>query len=161
MWLVNVKVMYRVLSEFNFKLAFRSKRTYIFSLDTSCLCYSIKCHTTGVPEVICAQRHTTTCMSRHSSRWLLHLFPQTIPYKCTRLVWVPGYHSFPWWVRVRVMVTGDAHITRVFGMGIPIPLWHCSSSGAGKEDDWHVRVAALNLVFVKASEDARGRGKRL
>ena len=45
MWRLNVKRMHRVLSEFNFKLAFRSKRTYIFSLDTSCLCYSIKCQT--------------------------------------------------------------------------------------------------------------------
>ena len=36
------------------------------SLDRSCLWYSIKCQTTGVPEVICAQRHTTTCMSQHN-----------------------------------------------------------------------------------------------
>ena len=49
------------------------KQTYIFSLDTSSLWYSIKCQTRGVPEVICAQRHTTTCMSRHNSRWLLTL----------------------------------------------------------------------------------------
>ena len=48
------------------------KQTYIFSLDTSSLWYSIKCQTRGVPEVICAQRHTTTCMSRHNSRWLLN-----------------------------------------------------------------------------------------
>ena len=51
------------------------KQTYIFSLDTSSLWYSIKCQTRGVPEVICAQRHTTTCMSRHNSRWLLTLTP--------------------------------------------------------------------------------------
>ena len=41
------------------------KQTYIFSHDTSCLWYSIKFQTRGVPQVICAQRHTTTCMSRH------------------------------------------------------------------------------------------------
>ena len=34
-------------------------------LDTSCLWYSIKCQTREVPEVICAKRHTTTCVSRH------------------------------------------------------------------------------------------------
>ena len=34
-------------------------------LDTSRLWYSIQCQTRGVPEVICAERHTTTCMSRH------------------------------------------------------------------------------------------------
>ena len=38
-------------------------------LDTSCLWYSIKCQTRGVPEVICAKRHTTTCVSRH-----IHVF---------------------------------------------------------------------------------------
>ena len=36
------------------------------TLDRSCLWYSIKCQTTEVPEVICAQRHTTTCMSQHN-----------------------------------------------------------------------------------------------
>ena len=66
------------------------KQMYIFSLDTSYLWYSIKCQTRGVPEVICAQRHTTTCMSRHNSRWLLDLSPQTITQ-----IWVTGYHSFP------------------------------------------------------------------
>ena len=55
------------------------KQTYIFSLDTSSLWYSIKCQTRGVPEVICAQRHTTTCMSRHNSRWLLTLTPPPPP----------------------------------------------------------------------------------
>ena len=62
------------------------KQTYIFSLDTSCLWYSIKCQTRGVPEVICAQRHTTTCMSRHNSRWLLTLTPPAAErsHKCAR-----------------------------------------------------------------------------
>ena len=67
------------------------KQTYIFSLDTSCLWYSIKCQTRRVPEVICTQRHTRTCMSRHNSRWLLDLSPKQ------SIVWVPGYHSFPKW----------------------------------------------------------------
>ena len=48
---------------------------FLFSLDTSCLWYSIKYQNWGVPEVICAQRPTTTCMSRHRSRWLLDLSP--------------------------------------------------------------------------------------
>ena len=55
------------------------KQTYIFSLDTSRLWYSIECQTRGIPEVICAQRHTTTCMPRHNTRRLLTLSPQTIP----------------------------------------------------------------------------------
>ena len=41
------------------------KQTYIFSHDTSCLWYSIKFQTRGVPQAICAQRRTTTCMSHH------------------------------------------------------------------------------------------------
>ena len=61
----------------------------------SCLWYSIKCPTRGVPEVICAQRHTTTCMPRHNTRWLLTLSPQTILSMSMCLVWVLGYHSFP------------------------------------------------------------------
>ena len=73
------------------------KQTYIFSLDTFCLWYSIKCQTREVPEVICAQIPTTTCTSRHNSRWLIELSLQTIPYMCARLVWVPDYHSFLKW----------------------------------------------------------------
>ena len=68
-----------------------SKQMYIFSRDTSCLWYSMKCQTRGVSEVICAQRHTRTCMSRHNYRWLLDLSPKQ------SIVWVPGYHSFPKW----------------------------------------------------------------
>ena len=30
----------------------------------------------GVAEVICTQRHTTSCMSRHNSRWMLDLSPK-------------------------------------------------------------------------------------
>ena len=72
-------------------VAFRSKRTYSRSLKTSCLWYSIKCKTWGVPEVICAQRHKTNYMYRHNSRWLLDLSLQ---------VCVPGYPSFPKWAIV-------------------------------------------------------------
>ena len=32
---------------------------------TSCLWYSVKCQIRGALEINCAQRHTTTCMSRH------------------------------------------------------------------------------------------------
>ena len=70
----------RVLLEFNLKLVLRKKRTYSRWIRlTPCLWYSIKCQTRGVPEVICAQKHTTTCMSGHNSRWLLTLCPETIP----------------------------------------------------------------------------------
>ena len=56
-------------------VAFRSKRTHSRSLETSCLWYSIKFKTRGVPEVICAQRYKTNYISRHTSRWLLDLSP--------------------------------------------------------------------------------------
>ena len=55
------------------------KQTYIFSPDTSCLRYSIKCQTRGIPEVICAQRHTTTYVSRRNSRWVFDLSCRAIP----------------------------------------------------------------------------------
>ena len=61
---------------------------YIFSRDTPCLWYSMKCQTRGVSEVIFAQR---TCMPRDNSRWLLDLSRKQ------SIVWVPGYHSFPKW----------------------------------------------------------------
>ena len=53
---------------------------FLFSLDTSCLWYSIKYQNWGVPEVICAQRPTTTCMSRHWSRGRLDLSPPPPPH---------------------------------------------------------------------------------
>ena len=56
-------------------VTFRSKRTHSRSLETSCLWYSIKCKTRGVPDVICAQRYKTNYISRHTSRWLLDLSP--------------------------------------------------------------------------------------
>ena len=42
------------------------KQTYIFSADTLFLWYSVKRHIRGVSEVICAQRHTTTYVVRHT-----------------------------------------------------------------------------------------------
>ena len=60
-------------------VAFRSKRTHSRSLETSCLWYSIKCKTRGVPEVICAQRYKTNYISRHTSMWLLNLPPSPPP----------------------------------------------------------------------------------
>ena len=48
-------------------------------LDTSCLWYSIKCQTRGVPEVICAKRHTTTCVSRHIFKVAARLVPSNNP----------------------------------------------------------------------------------
>ena len=37
------------------------------------------------------------------------------------MIWAsPSHITLAIWVSVRVRVTGDAHITRVFGMGMPI-----------------------------------------
>ena len=47
----------------------------MFLLDTSCLWYSVEFQTRGVPEVICAQKHITTCMPRHNTKLLLTLPP--------------------------------------------------------------------------------------
>ena len=60
-----------------------------FALETSCLWYSIKCQTRGVPEVMCAQSQTTTSMSRHNSRWLAGLVPPKNPINACSLSWVP------------------------------------------------------------------------
>ena len=80
------------------------KQTYLFSPDTSCLGYSIKCQTMRVLEIIWAQRHTASCMSRHYSRWLMGVFcppppllPPNGPINEHALSLVPGYHSFPKW----------------------------------------------------------------
>ena len=66
----------------------------VFSLETSCLWYSIKCQTRGVPEVICAQSHTTTCMSRHNSRWLARLVPHNNPINACALSLGPRLSLF-------------------------------------------------------------------
>ena len=43
-----------------------------------------------------------------------------IPIPQTLLIWVsPPHITLAIWVRLRVRVTGDAHITRVLGMGMP------------------------------------------
>ena len=42
----------------------------------------------------------------------------------TIMIWAsPSHITLAIWVRVRVRVTGDAHITRVSGVGMPISLW--------------------------------------
>ena len=73
---------------------------------------------------------STTFMSRHNSRWLLDLFPQTIPKMSTRLVWVPGYHSFPnellWATRgainhnLQVVVAHALHVRSQHSFGLPL-----------------------------------------
>ena len=68
----------RVLSEFNFKLAFRNKRTYSRWIRLV-VRYSIECQTRGIPEVTCAQRDTTACMPSHNTRWLLIFVPPNNP----------------------------------------------------------------------------------
>ena len=74
------------------------EQTYIFSPDTSCLGYSIKCQTMGVLEIIWAQRHTASCTSQHYSRWLLGVFcPPKGSINARALSLVPGCHSFPKW----------------------------------------------------------------
>ena len=55
----------------------RSSTSIFLILVFSYFSYSIKYQNWGVPEVICAQRPTTTCMSRHKSRWLLDLSPRS------------------------------------------------------------------------------------
>ena len=43
---------------------------------------------------------------------------------------IPSHITLAIWVRVRVRVTGDAHITRILGMGMPKTLGcphHCDS----------------------------------
>ena len=71
----NAKLKVNVPEECKSIVAFRSKRTHSRSLETSCLWYSIKFKTRGVPEVICAQRYKTNYIFRHTSRWLLDLSP--------------------------------------------------------------------------------------
>ena len=51
--------------------------------------------------------------------------PQAFPLENGRggvtVIWAsPSHITLAIWVRVRVRVTGDAHITRVLGMGMPI-----------------------------------------
>ena len=49
------------------------------------------------------------------------LFPQKMEGGAVTVIWAsPSHITLAIWVRVRVRVTGDAHITRVLGMGMPI-----------------------------------------
>ena len=75
------------------------KQTYIFSLDTSCLRYSIKCQIRGVPEVICAQQQLACLVMIQGG---CSTCPLKKSHKCTLLVWVPSYHSFPKWAIVEL-----------------------------------------------------------
>ena len=140
-----------------FQISF-PKETYIFSQDTSCLWYSIQCQTRGIPEVICAQRHTATCMSRHNLRWLLHLFPQTIPKMRARSVWVPGYHSFPKWaIRVRIVYESWSRLVvssiKFFGQKTSSPSYRLLASLRFCEKRWKplsflsVTMFRLGILF--------------
>ena len=52
-----------------------------------------------------------------------HLHVLGIPIPQTLVMWLfPSHITVAVWVRVRFRVTGDAHITRVLGMGMPISL---------------------------------------
>ena len=54
-----------------------------------------------------------------------HLRVLGIPIPQTLVMWsAPSHVTVAVWVRVRFRVTGDAHITRVLGMGVPISLSH-------------------------------------
>ena len=59
-------------------------------------------------------------------RWFGYSNVLGIPIPKTLVViWTsPSHITSAIWVRVRVRVTWDAHITRVLGMGMPISLWH-------------------------------------
>ena len=63
-------------------------------LDTSCLCYSIKCQTRGVPEVIVHKGTQQLACLVIIQSGCSGCPPQKIPWMRARLVWVPGYHSF-------------------------------------------------------------------
>ena len=87
-----------VLSEFSFKSAFRNKRTYSRCI---CLVFGILWNARpgeflklfvhkGTQQVACLVIIPSGCS-------LCPPPPQTIPYIRARLVWVPGYHSFPKW----------------------------------------------------------------
>ena len=79
------------------------KQTFIFSLDTSCLWYSIKCQSRectrdqgvhkGAQQLACLvmiQGGCSTCPLKKSHK--IH----------SLLVWVPSYHSFPKWAIVEL-----------------------------------------------------------
>ena len=63
-------------------------------LNTSCLWYSIKCQTRGVPEVICAERHIKTCVSRHIFKVAARLVPPHNPISARALSLGPRLSLF-------------------------------------------------------------------
>ena len=78
------------------------EQTYIFSPDTSCLGYSIKCQTMEVLEIIWAQRHIAKLPVPASFQLAARgfLYPPNDPINARALSLVPGYHSFPKWAIV-------------------------------------------------------------
>ena len=72
------------------------KQTYIFSPNTSCLEYSIKCQTMGVLEIIWAQQQVA-CPGIIPGGCSGFSVPPKDPINARALSLVPGYHSFPKW----------------------------------------------------------------
>ena len=59
---------------------------------------------------------------RAGLQWYGHPHVLSIPIPKTLVIWAsPSHTALAIWVRVRV--TGDAHITRGLGMGVPISVW--------------------------------------
>ena len=113
-----------------------TKQTYIFSPDTSCLGYSVKCQTMGVLEIIWAQRHTASCMSRHYCRWLLGVFcpPKRSHKRARALSLVPGYHSFPKWaIYARYVCAAVKSKGYYFLLGKPVIDAHKKKDRMGKD----------------------------
>ena len=102
-----------------------------------------------------------------------------IPIPKTLVIWVfPSHISFAIWVRVRVRVTGDAHITRVLGMRMPETRecpYHCDTGSFEKQGtqkqwacfqipSWRQQTrllfshCAYILCFLQAIELDRGHG---
>ena len=55
-------------------------------------------------------------------QWYGHLLVLGFPIPKTLVIWYPPliYITLATWVRVKVWVTGDTHITRILGTGVPI-----------------------------------------
>ena len=76
----------------------------------------------GVPEVICAQKHTTTCVSRHNSRWLLDFSPQKNPINARALSLGPKLSLFSEVSYCRIALTSQRLTRSVTNKGLTVLL---------------------------------------
>ena len=83
-------------------------------------------------------------MSRHNSRWLLDLYPQTIPEMSACLVWVPGYHSFPKWA---IKTCNRRYWPHVRGSKTAVDSgYHAMNSGFRILCQWNLDPEFLELI---------------